>query len=392
MVSNGILESNDSFYRTGLPAAKYSLESLAATWETDKLDLDSLFEIHRTLAPDPFRIVADDILTIEQTMQKVIGSDHRVLSAVANHLFSVPGKRVRPVVVCLVSRALQAGLLDPSNSGAQSGGEFEHKGVTIKQRQLSEITEMMHTATLLHDDVIDESATRRGVSSVHSIFGNKLAILGGDFLLARASLLLARLRDCDATELISTALEHLVKGEVIQLNVSLEGYTSDDLESTLSTYMTKSFYKTASLIANSCKAAAILGGHGQVEQDIAYEYGKNIGLAFQVIDDVLDFEGTAENMGKPTLNDLRQGTTTAPVLFAANQFPEVREMMIRKYSQPGDIERTLECVEQSNGVEQSKQLAREYADAAVAAVLQLNSSPAQSGLVTMIDNILRRDR
>lgn len=136
---------------------------------------------------------------------------------------------------------------------------------------------MLHTASLLHDDVLDEAEIRRGTQSVNAKFGNKAAILGGDYLLSRASVELARLRDVEVVELLAIVLEHLVKGEVLQSHLQ-----SSDL-SLLNLYLTKTFYKTASLIANSCKAVAVLGGHDLESQNIVFEYGRHLGILFQVI-------------------------------------------------------------------------------------------------------------
>ncbi|CAM9866180.1 unnamed protein product [Sphacelaria rigidula] len=158
---------------------------------------------------------------------------------------------------------------------------------------------MIHAASLFHDDVIDEADTRRGVSSVNKVFGNKLAILAGDFLLARSSMSLARLRSLESVELMSAAIEHLVKGEVLQMRPTEQGGGAFEY------YVRKNYYKTGSLMANSCKAAAVLGDHHVEVQNVAFEYGKRVGLAFQLVDDILDFEGNAFTLGKPALNDLR---------------------------------------------------------------------------------------
>ncbi len=156
---------------------------------------------------------------------------------------------------------------------------------TPQQRRLAEITEMIHTASLFHDDVIDKATTRRNMSTVNQVFGNKLAILGGDFLLSRASVSLARLRNLEVVELLSTVIEHLVKGEIMQMKGSSTG------RSALEYYLRKNFYKTASLMGHSCLAAAVLGGYNEDLRRAAYLYGTYVGQAFQLIDDALDFEG-----------------------------------------------------------------------------------------------------
>lgn len=142
---------------------------------------------------------------------------------------------------------------------------------------------MIHTASLLHDDVIDEAEMRRGIKSVNQVFGDKLSILAGDFLLARSSVCLARLRSLEVVELMSTIIEHLVKGEVMQMR-NVEGRSKISL---LEYYLRKNYYKTASLMANSCKAALTLGKHTEYVCEMGFAYGRHLGLAFQVCENII---------------------------------------------------------------------------------------------------------
>jgi geranylgeranyl pyrophosphate synthase len=259
--------------------------------------------------------------------------------------------------------------------------------ISAAQRRLSEITEMIHTASLLHDDVIDEADTRRGVPSVNQMFGNKLAILGGDFLLARASVALARLRNPDVVELLSTVVEHLVKGEVMQMrNARGDAFSNVDL------YLTKSFYKTASLMANSCRAAAMLAGLDSRTCDVSFEYGKHLGLTFQLVDDLLDFVGTDGSLGKPAQHDLAQGVVTLPVLYAAQEFPELNTLIGRGFKSMGDVERGLELVRRSSAIDKARETAWSCAEGAVAAAMQLPASHARAALISLVDKVLTRDR
>jgi len=268
-----------------------------------------------------------------------------VLEACAKYLFELDGgKKIRPTMVLLVARAAAA---HAPRSGSSMNGhhaaESESPAPLPSQKRLAEITEMIHTASLFHDDVIDEADARRGVPSINKLYGNKMAILAGDFLLARASVSLARLRNVEVVELLSTVIEHLVKGEVMQSRPQalLDGSgVADDGRAALEYYLHKNYYKTGSLMANSCRAAVLLAGHGDALQAQAFAYGRHVGLAFQLVDDVLDFEQSSETLGKPALNDLRQGLATAPVLLAAQRFPrEVAELMKRKFRSEGDVER-----------------------------------------------------
>lgn len=254
------------------------------------------------------------------------------------------------------------------------------------QKRLSEITEMIHTASLLHDDVIDEAETRRGVQSVNAKYGNKLAILGGDFLLARASVGLAKLQNPHVILLMSTIIEHLVKGEVMQMaSVAQFG-----LKETIDYYVTKSFYKTASLLAHSCRSTAILGGHNDSLQEIAYDFGTHLGLAFQVVDDLLDVQESSESLGKPAGNDLACGLATAPVLYAAEEYPQLKKMIANKFRGENEVKDALTFISKSQGFTRSRALAVFHASQAAAALQQLPDSTAKSCLFALIGKILNR--
>lgn len=379
-----------------------------------ELDL-SAFEGARDT--DPFSLVAADMQGLTGGIQELLGVDHPVLSTVAKYFFEMDGgKKMRPAIVMLVSRAANVHALtedrdavadeaaqelrqklagvprSPVNESDEARAALE-SGVAKSwlepsQRRLAEITEMIHTASLLHDDVIDLADTRRGVGSVNRVFGNKLAVLGGDFLLARASVCLARLRDVEVIELLSTVIEHLVKGEVMQMKTAFRD--GNALESAFAMYMRKTYYKTASLMANSCKAAALLAGHSPAVCEAAFLYGKHVGLAFQLVDDVLDFEGSLESLGKPALNDLRQGLATAPVLFAASGHPNMATLIGRKFEAPGDIDEACRAVTASSGVEKTRLLALEHAQLALDAVAAWAPSPERDALAAVVTRVVER--
>merc|ERR1719223_2041464 len=286
----------------------------------------------------------------------------------------------------LLSRALTSNNNDTSSTQQQQ----QQQDLLRAQRRLAEISEMIHTASLFHDDVIDDADTRRGSPAVHKIFGNKMAILAGDYLLARSSIFLARLRDVEVVETMSTIIEHLVRGEIMQMKGS---NVSDSENERMVQYLRKNFYKTASLMANSCKSAAILGGYNDDVVAAAYRYGKHLGVAFQLVDDVLDFDGSASAMGKPALSDLNAGLSTAPVLFAAEMYPsELQPLMDRKFREEGDVETTVNFLRESNGIERTKQLAQVHAALAIDAVMELKESPYRDSLVHLAHRVVERSR
>lgn len=337
---------------------------------------------------DPFQLSRPDVHDISATIGKdLLGTDHPVLNSAARYFFNSEdgkgkGKQIRPVMVMLLSRAL---VYHKNELEVSSSARLAH--ILKSQRRLAEITEMIHTASLFHDDVIDEADTRRGQPAAHHVFGNKMAILAGDYLLARASISLARLRNVDVVECMSTVIEHLVRGEVLQIKDSRTGVT--DMEG----YLRKNFYKTASLMANSCKSAALLRGNvTPAVVDAAYCYGKHIGVAFQLIDDALDFEGSAASLGKPALADLNAGLSTAPVLFAAESLGhQLIPAMARKFKEPGDVELALRCIHEADGVNRTKKLATIHAEKAMDAVMgALEPSPFRDSLVHLACRVVDR--
>ncbi|KAF0337755.1 solanesyl pyrophosphate synthase [Gigaspora margarita] len=264
---------------------------------------------------------------------------------------------------------------------------FSSSGTIIlpTQRRLAEIIEMIHTASLLHDDVIDNSQMRRNDISANLYFGNKMTILAGDFLLARASIALARLRNPEVIELIATIIANLVEGEFMQLK-NVQNSTMSIFEY----YIEKTYMKTASLMAKSCQAASVLGGATLEVSEIAYTYGRNLGLAFQLIDDMLDFMTTDEELGKPTGADLKLGLATAPVLYALEEYPELGPLIKRKFSQDGDVEKARGLVYKSNGIEQTKLLATSHCQKAIDAITRLPKSDARNALIELTQKVLTR--
>ena len=325
---------------------------------------------------DPFVMVSEELAPFTDSIKDVVAADHPVLSDAAKYFFAKKqGKRFRPTIVMLMAKATAA------VPAEHTGGD-----VYRKQAELGQITEMIHVASLIHDDVLDEADTRRGGESVHKLYSNKVAVIVGDYLLARASVVLAKLQNTEVTEIMSTALESLVQGEIMQIKTGEE----DLLD--MMTYLRKSYHKTASLICDACKSCAILGGHGADSEvsRAAEEYGYHLGLAYQIIDDVLDFTSASDVLGKPAMADVSLGLSTAPVLYAAESIPEMRPMIKRKFKQEGDIERTLRFVLESDGIDRARALALFHAQRAVNAICRIPESEERNALITLAHLVLSR--
>ena len=269
--------------------------------------------------------------------------------------------------------------------------ETSDSDILPSQRRLAEITELIHTASLLHDDVIDDSTSRRSHPSANVSFGNKMAVLAGDFLLGRASVALARLRDAEVIELLATVIANLIEGEFMQLrNTALDEAKPAWTENALSYYLEKTYLKSASLISKSCRAAALLGHNTPEVVEAAYIYGRNLGLAFQLVDDMLDYTTSGADLGKPAGADLELGLATAPLLFAWKEKQALGALVGRRFAGPGDVAMAREMVQQSDGLEQTRALAQDYADKAVNALRGFPESEAKDGLVEMCVKTMNR--
>ena len=311
--------------------------------------------------------VEHDLKILTDNLKQLIGARHPILGAAAEHLFDAGGKRIRPAIVLLVSRATMA--------------DCE---LTPRHRRLAEITEMIHTASLVHDDVIDEADLRRSVETVNNLFGNKIAVLAGDFLFAQSSWYLANLDNLQVVKLLSEVIRDFAEGEILQgLNRFEVGTSIDD-------YLDKSYYKTASLMANSAKAAGVLSDiKPEVAQNL-YNYGRNLGLAFQIVDDILDFTASAEVLGKPAEADLASGILTIPVLYALKQQPYLKILIEREFSEAEDISKALELIKDSDGIELSRSLAITHARKAAQSLNCLPSSPSKDALNELTNYVVSR--
>jgi geranylgeranyl pyrophosphate synthase len=331
--------------------------------------------------PDPFKMVEEELQPFSDSIKELVSTDQPILSMAAKHFFEKRhGKRFRPTIIQLVAKAVThaapeqifsedgksfaADFLDGNDAadfekiGGVAGWEWSgastveveggvitpenHQGSEVwrRQAQLGQIVEMIHVASLIHDDVLDEADTRRGGEAVHKLYSNKVAVLAGDYLLARASVLLARLENTSVVQIMANALESLVAGEIMQLKAPAESLL--EMES----YLRKSYYKTASLICYACRSAALLGGHayGSTVATACEEFGYHLGLAYQIQDDILDFTAAASVLGKPALADMDLGLSTAPIIYAAQENELLRPLVMRRFNKKGDKETALKAL------------------------------------------------
>ncbi|XP_067932639.1 all trans-polyprenyl-diphosphate synthase PDSS1-like isoform X1 [Watersipora subatra] len=310
-----------------------------------------------------------------RNIQNVLNTDSALLRDISHYHFNGLGKAVRPTIILTAAQAF--------NYDSSRGSRWT---ATQEQLVVAMVAEMIHTASLVHDDIIDESLSRRGNPSAFARWGQLQGTITGDYIMSTASLHLSRLRHNRVMQLMSQILEDLVQGEFMQLG------TKANEDERFNHYIEKSYRKTASLLANSCQAATVLANTTEDKIKLAYEYGKNLGILFQLVDDALDYESTEQDMGKPTGADLKLGLATAPVLFAAHEFPRLNSLILRRFSQDGDVEEALHLVKQSCGLEQTRSLASRYGKKAIRVISDIRESEHSHKLIEYVQQLLDRTK
>ena len=363
------------------PAALLSaLARTAAQPSRAQLRRHSAAVMPGTLAPgththDPFQLTHADLKNMVGDIHAELDTEIRQdseLREMAKYYFDGKGKAIRPVIALCLGHAF--------NHHTGAGAE-----VVRNQRRVAVISEMIHTASLVHDDVVDHAETRRGKISVNAKWNPQKSTMCGNYIVGVCSKIMAQIGDPRVIMVLSQVLADLVNGEFQQMAQAKENETER-----FETYLSKSFNKTGSLMTYSCEANAILSGATEEEIKAAYDYGRNIGVAFQLIDDVLDFVSSADLLGKPAAADMKLGLATAPVLFATKKHPQLNELIARRFGQSGDVEEAFKLVLESGGLEETKSLARQYCGDATAALDHIRDSSYRSALVGLCDKVLNR--
>ncbi|MBA51492.1 MAG: geranylgeranyl pyrophosphate synthase [Acidimicrobiaceae bacterium] len=300
-----------------------------------------------------------DLSRVEAALREAATTDDDFLTEVASHLIPAGGKRLRPAFV--IAAALS---LDPAGDRPESlSDEMVRGGVAV---------ELVHLGSLYHDDVMDEAETRRGIEAVNHRWGNLTAILAGDFLLAKASELAASL-GTEVAELLAATIGHLCEGQVRELQLIYDTRRSEEQ------YLQAISGKTAALYATSCRIGGILSGADRSVVDQLTEFGHAYGMAFQVVDDILDLIATDEELGKPSGNDLREGVYTLPVIRMIADGHPVRELLGQQLDEESrDTARTL--VVEGPEIATSVVTAQEFVDNALAALDGLPATPGVQGM------------
>ena len=317
-----------------------------------------------------FGLIQEEMELFEQRLDRALNSDVELAHQVARYMSTVKGKRLRPALALMCAKAV----------GSWSDRIID--GAVV--------VEMIHAATMIHDDVVDSAATRRGKASVNSMWSNQIAVLMGDFLLSRALCILVNIENLTALRTVSRATERLSQGELFEIQIGQQTDTSE------SSYFGMVSDKTASLVAASCKIGPILAGTSDAVVDAMGEYGESLGKAFQIADDILDFTGDAGTMGKPVGHDLTEDKITLPLILALKSAPEdqraeLESLLQQETRDEADCPQIVDFVKRHRGVEAASEVAREYGRRAQECLEILEPSPARTALELAVRLVVERN-
>lgn len=304
-----------------------------------------------------YRVVADDFMAVDGIIREQLVSHVPLVEKIGDYIISAGGKRLRPLLVLLSGKAL-----------GYQGAELNLLAATI---------EFLHTSTLLHDDVVDKSDMRRGRSTANAQWGNAPSVLVGDFLYARSFEMMVTLGSMPVMKIISQATRVIAEGEVLQLSKVRDASTTEE------TYMEVIRGKTAMLFEASTHSAAALANASEAQRQALQTFGDALGIAFQLVDDLLDYKGDAASLGKNVGDDLAEGKPTLPLIYTMREGTPEQASLVRTAIQKGgieDLEHIRAAVDASGALDYTARLAREYADRAIESLQALPSSEYRDAL------------
>ena len=311
--------------------------------------------------------MAAEMAQVDAVIHRRLASEVALINQISHYIVSAGGKRIRPLLVLLLARALNF-----------EGPERFEMAATV---------EFIHTATLLHDDVVDESDLRRGRKTANAIFGNAASVLVGDFLYSRAFQMMVSVNRLRVLDVLADATNVIAEGEVLQL------LNMHDPDISIEAYLRVIRYKTAKLFEASARTGAVLAGASESLEDNCASYGRCLGTAFQLIDDLLDYEGATAQLGKNVGDDLREGKPTMPLLLAMQHGSDAQRELIRHAIEHGEVERLpeiIEIVRSTGALEATRQAARDEANKAHAHLSSLPPSQFKDALLYLCAQSVER--
>lgn len=315
----------------------------------------------------PLSLIENDMHQLDAVIARRLSSSVPMVGQVAQYIISSGGKRLRPAVLLLMTAAL--------------GCDDE------RRHSLAAIVEFIHTATLLHDDVVDESTLRRGQSTANEVFGNQASVLVGDFLYSRAFQMMVESNNMRIMHILAEATNVIAEGEVMQL-MNIGDASLDE-----TAYLEVIRSKTAKLFEASCQIAAVLAQSTSAIEQACLDYGQSLGTAFQVIDDALDYDGDTQEMGKNMGDDLREGKVTLPLIITMRTGSPAQARLVREAIENCDHGKSAEIVQlvRSNGsLQRTRQAAQEQARLAMKALQALPDNIYTQALLQLPAQLLDR--
>jgi octaprenyl-diphosphate synthase len=304
---------------------------------------------------------------VDAVIRRRLTSEVALVDQIARYITSAGGKRIRPLLVLLFSNAL----------GFKGAERFE----------LAASVEFIHTATLLHDDVVDESGLRRGRETSNAVFGNAASVLVGDFIYSRAFQMMVSVNQMRVLQVLSDATNIIAEGEVLQL------MNMHDADLQVDDYLKVIRYKTAKLFEASARLGAVLANSSPDVEEACADYGRSLGTAYQLIDDLLDYEGSTAELGKNVGDDLREGKPTLPLLIAMERGTDDERTLIRKAIENGEVEQLAEViaiVRRTGAIDATRESAREQTMRALDSLASLEDSAYKDALIELCGRSLER--
>ena len=324
---------------------------------------------------DVFTLIKGDMERVNRLIQSSLHSEVVLINQISQYIINSGGKRLRPILVLLSANAFAY------NDSKGSDSTDEHD-VT-----LAAVIEFIHTATLLHDDVVDESALRRGKDTANELWGNAASVLVGDFLYSRAFEMMVGVGSMQVMEILSHSTNTIAEGEVLQL------LNCNDASTTEARYIEVIHYKTAKLFESASQLGAVVAQQDEATEQAMAKFGMHLGTAFQLIDDVLDYSASSEDMGKNVGDDLAEGKPTLPLIYAMAHGTEVQAALIREAIEQGgldQIEAITQAIETTGALDYTRNIAKNEAEQAIAQLDNIPDSEYKEALITLANFSVER--
>ena len=308
--------------------------------------------------------IIEDVEIFQREFENALNSDVRLINTISKYMIKNKGKNIRPILTILSARLC---------------GE-----PTINSYRAAAMMELLHIATLIHDDVVDDATLRRGRPSINRVWKNKISVLMGDFILSKALINMIGLKDFDALEQISSTAEKLSAGEILQIEKSITRSMTEDV------YFEMISQKTASLIATSCELGAITTTKKEKDRQATFSFGENLGMAFQIKDDLFDLLGNENDTGKNNGGDVKRNMATLPLIFSKSNmsrsaYKKLKKLLDVKKKSRSVISQIVQIIEETGGVDYARKKLDEYSQKAIESILPYPDTPIRQSMLDLVD-------